>query len=102
MQQMIFIADFIACSTCFGHNGAPKHVEHAIKSAINIICCISLALYFHIITTMHGQNHFKLTHLCILYVIKHFGMANTKFKNFLNVFCIFVSSVLKSYIHVSV
>jgi len=22
MKQMIFIADFIACSTCFGHNGA--------------------------------------------------------------------------------
>ena len=26
----------------------PKHVEHAIKSAINIICCIQLAFYFHI------------------------------------------------------
>ena len=23
-----------------GHNGAPEHVEQAIKSAINIICCI--------------------------------------------------------------
>ena len=85
MQQMIFIADLIACSTCFGHhyahhqelesiihvvaacgalvfklsvwcgaaaagkpdtqpsaphNGAPKHVEQAIRSVIKIICCI--------------------------------------------------------------
>ena len=24
MQQMIFIADFIACSTCFGHHYAHK------------------------------------------------------------------------------
>jgi len=42
MQQMIFIADFIA-----------------LKSAKNIICCIQLAFYFHILRTMHGQNHFK-------------------------------------------
>ena len=25
---------------------ATKHVEHAIKSAINVICCIWLAFYF--------------------------------------------------------
>jgi len=101
MQQMIFIADFIACSTCFGQYCAHHQelesiiqmvaacgiwcfgfqvvsmvwswrlcvrfagcmpVEHAINSAINIICCILLAFYFHIITTMHGQNHFKLKH----------------------------------------
>ena len=57
MQQMIFVADFIACSTCFGQYYAHHQelesiiqivercicccrvcrVEHAIKSAINII-----------------------------------------------------------------
>ena len=37
----------------------PKHVEQAIRSAIKILGCIQLAFYFHILTTMHGQNHFK-------------------------------------------
>jgi len=27
MQQMIFIADFIACSTCFGHHYAHTHTQ---------------------------------------------------------------------------
>jgi len=40
MQQMISIADLIACSTCFEHHYAPKHVEQAIRFAIKIICCI--------------------------------------------------------------
>ena len=36
-----------------------QHVEQAIRSAIKIICCIQLAFYFHILLTMHGQNHIK-------------------------------------------
>ena len=35
----------------------PQHVEQAITSAIKIICCIQLAFYFHILTTMRGQKH---------------------------------------------
>jgi hypothetical protein len=34
-------------------------VEQAIRSAIKINCCIYLAFYFHILTTMHGQNRLK-------------------------------------------
>jgi len=29
------------------------------------LCCIWLAFYFHILTTMHGQNHIKFVGLCI-------------------------------------
>ena len=42
MQQMIFIADFIACSTCFGHHYA-HHQE--LESIIHMVavcgiwCC---------------------------------------------------------------
>ena len=35
MQQMIFIADFIACSTCFGHHYA-HHQE--LESIIQMVC----------------------------------------------------------------
>ena len=34
MQQMIFIADFIACSTCFGHHYARHQV---LKSIIQVV-----------------------------------------------------------------
>ena len=30
-----------------------------IRSANKNLCCIQLAFYFHILTTMHGQNHIK-------------------------------------------
>jgi len=34
MQQMIFIADLIACSTCFGHHYAHhKELESIIQAA---------------------------------------------------------------------
>ena len=36
MQQMIFIADFIACSTCFGHHYA-HHQE--LESIIQRVMC---------------------------------------------------------------
>ena len=35
MQQMIFIADLIACSTCFGHHYAHHHQE--LESIIQVV-----------------------------------------------------------------
>ena len=44
MQQMIFIADIIACSTCFGRHYA-HHQE--LESIITSGCCLSyLVLWF--------------------------------------------------------
>ena len=34
MQQMIFIADLIACSTCFGHHYAHRH---ELESIIQVV-----------------------------------------------------------------
>ena len=73
-----FIEDLIACSTCFGHHYA-HHQE--LKSIIQwllpvvfravvfklLVWCgaegyvssLQDAFYFHILTTMHGQNHIK-------------------------------------------
>jgi hypothetical protein len=41
MQQMIFIADLIACSTCFGHHYAHQELESGIQvvAACGIWCC---------------------------------------------------------------
>ena len=39
MQQMIFIADFIACSTCFGHHYA-HHQE--LESIIQMVAVSAL------------------------------------------------------------
>jgi hypothetical protein len=36
----------------------PKHVEQAVRSAIKTSVASSWHFYFHILTTMHGQNHF--------------------------------------------
>ena len=44
MQQMIFIADFIACSTCFGHHYA-YHQE--LESIIQMVVAFGiLVLWF--------------------------------------------------------
>ena len=43
MQQMIFIADLIACSTCFGHHYAPhQELESIIQvvAACRILCLV--------------------------------------------------------------
>ena len=50
----VSIADLIACSTCFGHHYA-HHQE--LKSIIQWL--LRVVFYFHILTTMHGQNHIK-------------------------------------------
>ena len=44
MQQMIFIADLIACSTCFGHHYAHHHELESIvqKVAACDIWCFGL------------------------------------------------------------
>ena len=34
MQQMIFIADFIACSTCFGHHYAHHQERESIVEMV--------------------------------------------------------------------
>jgi hypothetical protein len=34
MQQMIFIADIIACSTCFGHHYAYHQERESIKQGV--------------------------------------------------------------------
>ena len=42
MQQMIFIADLIACSTCFGYHYAHHQELESIKqvvAACRIWCC---------------------------------------------------------------
>jgi len=39
MQQMIFIAEFIACSTCYGHNHA-HHQE--LKSIIQMVAACGI------------------------------------------------------------
>ena len=43
MQQMIFIADFIACSTCFGHHYA--HYQE-LESIIQMVAVVFGALVF--------------------------------------------------------
>ena len=35
MQKIIFIADFIACSTCFGQAQAPHHIDNLKTKAPN-------------------------------------------------------------------
>jgi len=37
----------------------PKHVEQAIRPAIKTSVASSWHFMFHILTTMHGQNHIK-------------------------------------------
>jgi hypothetical protein len=47
MQQMFFIADFIACSTCFGHHYA-HHQE--LEIIILLVCRLwSLVLGFQVV-----------------------------------------------------
>ena len=64
MQQMIFIEDIIACSTCFGHHYAHHHEHESIiqvVAACRIWCfgfqvaCISVCEVF-IVQPYDGQN----------------------------------------------
>ena len=55
MQQMIFIADFIACSTCFGQYYAHhQQLEYYYGVEPKFVCSVcGLQLYFHIIANKH-------------------------------------------------
>ena len=47
MQQMIFIADFIACSTCFGHHYS-HHQE--LESIIQMVAAFVIWYFgFHVV-----------------------------------------------------
>ena len=55
MQQMIFIADLIACSTCLGHHYA-HHQE--LESIIQVIAaCRIWCLVFNQAPNTTGSNH---------------------------------------------
>jgi len=66
-----FIADLIACSTCFGaplcpSSGAQEY--YTVVAACGISCCKNVKnnfVSFHILTTMHGQNHIKFENLTL-------------------------------------
>ena len=63
MQQMIFIADLIACSTCFGHHYA-HHQEH--QSIIQMVAACRIWLFgFQVVGTegyVSGQQPANQTH----------------------------------------
>ena len=57
MQQMIFIADLIACSTCFGHHYAHhQELESIIQvvAACRIWCCKDGK--FHLYSTKYDRQ----------------------------------------------
>ena len=47
MQQMIFIADLVACSTCFGH----RYVHHQeLESIIQVVAACGIWCFgFHVV-----------------------------------------------------
>ena len=60
MQQMIFIADLIACSTCFGHHYAhQQELESIIQvvAACGIWCFGSQVVGMVWSTKYHRQHH---------------------------------------------
>jgi hypothetical protein len=97
MQQMIFIADLIACSTCFGHHCA-HHQE--LESIIQVVAACGISCFgFQVVgmvwgsqtghitlvlTMMHGQNLIKFLYtlftamfqIRILEQMKEFGVRH--------------------------
>ena len=75
----VFIADLIACSTCFGcHYAHHQELKGIIQWLLPVVFRAVVfklllwcgaegyvsglqdaGLHFHILTTMHGQNHIK-------------------------------------------
>ena len=51
----VFVADLIASNKFYNEN----------------LCCIQLAFYFHILTTVHGQNHIK-QYTCYIIILNMF------------------------------
>ena len=56
MQQMIFIADIIACSTCFGHHYA-HHQELEIIIQVVAACRIWCLVFKLSVWCGEGSNH---------------------------------------------
>ena len=55
MQQMIFTADLIACSTCFGHHYA-HHQE--LESIIQVVAACRIWCFgFQVVGMVYGSNH---------------------------------------------
>ena len=54
MQQMIFIADFIACSTCFGHHYA-HHQE--LESIIQVVAACGIWCFGFQVVGMVCDGH---------------------------------------------
>jgi hypothetical protein len=55
MQQMIFIADLIACSTCFGHHYA-HHQE--LERIIQVVAACGIWCFgFQVVGMVWSSNH---------------------------------------------
>jgi len=51
------------------------------------LCCIYLAFYFHILTTMHSQNHIKRMSVldCMFYIFTYYCSFNTAWMSHLKI-----------------
>ena len=60
------------------------------------LCCIELAFYFHILTTMQGQNHIK----CVMFLnlSQHSGYCS-EYTTFFNIHTLYVFLPILSGIH---
>jgi hypothetical protein len=69
MQQMIFIADLIACSTCFGHHYA-RHQElesiNPLNAELNPIC--------HLLALLGGATIVVVSRLRVKHVVDACGI----------------------------
>ena len=54
MQQMVFIADLIACSTCFGHHYAHRQ---ELKSIIQVVANLQITISIFTAPNTTGSNH---------------------------------------------
>jgi hypothetical protein len=63
MQQMIFIADLIACSTCFGHHYA-HHQE--LESIIQVVAaCGILCIGFQVVGMVCCASSLQTGHITL-------------------------------------
>ena len=62
MQQIIFIADLIVCSTCFGHHYA-HHQE------LECICCTLLYLLYSYVYLLYFLCVFVVPYVYLLYYV---------------------------------
>jgi len=74
MQQMIFIAGLIACSTCFGHHYAHHHELESIIQVVAACCIWCLVFKLSVwcgaedcVSGLRAQNHIKFFHVNTLW-----------------------------------